>query len=115
MHGQAAIALTALLMFAGCTQETATSDDLELKELVIRHLEQTSESVPTGASHVVIETFDRRAELVAATGIFRSQQEDRERVGRLWVELRSAGSSWKPETILIRSQDESNAEGVTWP
>lgn len=115
LHGHAPVALAVLLVPSGCAQQTENFSDAELKEQVIRHLEQESLSVPAGASYAMIETFDRRTALIAATGVFRSQHEDRERVGRFWVELRSAGSSWEPTTILIRSQDASNAENIRWP
>ena len=112
-----AVIVASLLAIMGCTQKTPNVEEdgsAKLKELVIQHLTDDSGHI-RDTPHFVIETFDRRTRTIAVTGIFRSLGEHENRIGRFWVELQRTESTWKPETIAIRSTSDSNAEQLRWP
>jgi hypothetical protein len=85
------------------------------KELVIQHLRAEWPGIILDTSHFAIKTLDRRKETISVTGLFRTTQGGNTRVGRFWVELERADSSWKPKTVSIRSMSDSNAKQLRWP
>ena len=97
-------------------QQAATvevDDELRLRQLAIEHLVQESDE--PNSSHFAIETFDHRDNVVAITGIERSN-DDTFRVGRFWVELRWENDQWEP-LIVQRKTAQGNAmrNAFDWP
>lgn len=83
------------------------------KEAVIQHLR--TEGFLLGSDHIVFDTLDLARDPVSATGMFRTTEPDRVRVGRFWIELTPKDSTWIPKTIIIKSASDSYSDDLRWP
>ncbi|MCR9202810.1 MAG: hypothetical protein NXI04_29550 [Planctomycetaceae bacterium] len=102
-------------MMLGRQQATTVEvdDEVRLRQLAIEHLVQESDE--PDRSHFAIETFDHRDNVVAITGIERSN-DDTFRVGRFWVELRRENDQWEPLIVQRRTaQGNAMRNAFDWP
>lgn len=87
--------------------------DREIKELTLSHLE--SDGMLRGNSFVAFDPIDRRDGTIAVTGVLRTTEPDRTRVGRFWVEFDISDGNWSPRTVQAMTIPESNSEPIRWP
>lgn len=94
-----------------------TGDDLwgDFADAASDHTPSSGSDTGRAASHFAIETFDRRDDVIAVTGIERNHDGEY-RVGRFWVELRLLGGQWEPQIVHRKmAQGRPLRQAFDWP
>ena len=84
-----------------------------LKERVIEYLGEQGTLLEN--SNLVFETIDHRNDKIVMTGMLRTTEPNRERVGRFWVELSQKDGKWIPLIVQTKTKSHSNSEDISWP
>lgn len=84
-----------------------------LKDRVIEYL--GDQNILLENSNLVFETIDRRVNSIAVTGMIRTTEPDRERVGRFWIEFSMRDGKWTPTIVQAKTKSDDSSGQITWP